>query len=199
MNRLVIYILALLMTSCIYQKITHMDSDDMIWLDAYHINDTIVFGSTKNNTDTMIIVSKIIKNSKFPFYISTYSSEYLASGVIRFNIHQSSTDDTIKCTVWFDKYYKNLPVIQSFAFGGFKSMIDQWLVPRQRRLWNVIIDNKSFNDCIIVDSDNPLCDTTNHYEKNDIRKFIWSKKDGLLMYELTNGELFTLTKKISHN
>ncbi len=175
---------------------THLDSDDFDWINVYQPNDTMIFCSDRNHTDTLVVLLNKIKNSKFPFYLDTYSSEYIASGCIVYYLY--GTRDSISGTVWFDKFYKNEPVIQSFRLGELTSIILPWLIPRPRKLLNITVDDKVFNNCVVIDS---ACANWGRYvpDSTDISKFVWSKEHGIIMYQQINGEKFTLTKRFIHD
>lgn len=196
MKYLLIGIFAFIMSSCVYEKMTHLDSDDMEWINVYEPKDTSIFCSDRQNIDTLIVLSKTIENSQCPFYFDTYSTEYLASGCIGYYLY--GTRDSIHGIVWFDKFHNDTTVVQSFRLGHFSSLLFNYNIPMPRKVYSLSVDNTTYDNCIVIDT---ICANWDRYyipDSTDISKFVWSKEHGLIMYEQINGETFSLVKQLGY-
>lgn len=184
--KLLIPFVILCCLSCVYSKITHLNDDDLLWLQVYEEGDTILFQSSENLIDTLIITNKTIHNSVSPFRTSEASSQYIANGSIDYKlIHQNDVFEGILMLI--EKDNEDRPVSISFSFCGLYS--DTF----KADIRSLIVNGETLDDCIIINK------TRAHQGENQkilgIKEIVWSKSRGIIRYETKEDTYICISNK----
>ncbi len=188
-NVIILICILFFLYTCTYTEMTHMDEKDKSYLSTYNLNDTILFESIINQqTDTMIIIEKTIYNSLWPFLRDESSTEYHAGGYIDYIIKHGNTN--LDGSFCITKQEKKKPVSVTLTLGNrfcFDVFKNADTVFR-----DITCDDVKFQECVLID------DTNSHYGKivtvDSIKQFVWSKENGLVFYEFSNGDKFYVMK-----
>ena len=175
----------LFIVTCVYHHITHMDENDLRWLNVYNVGDTVFFYSQESDTDTMVIKDKYITNSFNPINNNpSVGTEYLAGGFIDYDI--SHNGDSINGYFFVRKNTNREPV---YVYTGLCERSTDDYIPQ--KLEKFEFKGKHLNDCIIINSHNSNDREKEHKQLSySLRYFIWSKSMGLILYSYDNGKTY---------
>ncbi len=182
-----------------YTKITHLSDEDLKWMSAYNVNDTIYFrNETVRDIDTLTVTEVYINNRKAVFnsYPFSFRSEYKAKAGYHFDInHKDSLYDRNYFSI--NKCYEDMRCFQRWLILGLSSDIDTIFDVNENyvgfpdgirtKMTTVNINGQVFNDCIIGNYDNSH---ESDVHPTLIEEFIWSRRHGLLQYK-SEGETYT--------
>lgn len=172
----------LLLPMCVYHKITHMEKGDLAWMESYHAGDTVMF-SNGSLTDTLIVRGIKVHNSLNPINTNfNASSVYEAVAYLDYDIiHDNDTMEgwfSIRKEEQGQPVYLNFSLCDRYALKGIKP-----------RFKNFIINQSSYDDCIVIDKSNS---SLGKYQSKTcgVKSLIWSKSRGLLQYSFSNGDKY---------
>lgn len=174
----------------IYHKITHMNKDDLAWLNIYKGRDTVLFRCNQFATDTLMMYEKYIMNSLSPFnfgFFETSDDEYIAHGIIHMILMHQGQE--LYGYFYIFKEENRSPVRHNILFG------DRYLEYYHERLRIVRIGQKVYDDCIIVDDSNSEFGYVEKETEKRIKKFVWSKSEGLLWYNCNDSIYIKVANK----
>lgn len=196
---LYIILMSMVISGCFYTKMTHLSDDDLKWTGMYHAGDAFLFSSNFGNTDTLVVSSTQIANSRNPFFFNEgNSSHFDACSNIRFEILEKL--DTITGYMCLRKQTKNDSLSVVLRLGHRTTIEDPDLYYYATRLRPQIrrIGSSEFDDCVVVDSTNSEL-VQNRYDIRSLQvtEYVWSKQYGLIYYRFSDGEKFTLKSRIT--
>lgn len=172
--------------SCVYSKITHLTDDDLLLLQVYEEGDTILFQSSDNITDTLIVTKKSIHNSVSPFRTNEASSLYIANGSIAYKlIHQNDIFEGILMLI--EKDNEDSPVSISFSFCGLYSE------SIKADTKNLIVNGETEDDCIIIN--NTIAHQGENQKNMGIKEIVWSKSKGIIRYDTKEESYICISNK----
>ena len=160
----------------IYHKITHMNKDDLVWMNVYEAGDTVLFCCNNGSADTLLVLEKKIHNSLNPFNFKDYevSWEYLACANFDMILkHQGQSYD-----VYFaiEKFKRGVPVDHTFVMDNrFAFNLIEWIRGFKFR-------QDFYDDCIIIDDRNSKYGNQTEEKDKRIKMLVWSKSEGLVYY-----------------
>ncbi len=169
----------------LYDRHTHMNDDDLSWMDVYTGTDTRLFITPDGSIDTMHIKRKEIWNSCSLFWEGPIGGLYLAGGQYDYIIIHDK--DSIVGSMSISKQEKRKPVWLDFQFGG------RFGLGIKQNFKGTIIKGIKYHDCIFVNDTNSEIPEYNNCSIT-ISDFIWSKSYGLLEYTLSNGVTYHLCR-----
>ena len=198
------YFLSILLPSLLeYKEITHMDDEDLRWIEKYEVGDCIHFysdsdsDSDSNKKDLMIVYSKDINNSLNPDKSLAFD-KYIANAYIEFAIlhrHQ-----LLKGDLSIRKENNLFPVYIGPGLNNQHTILcnqqvlsnDEYAAKNYHllNLKDTIISGIEYHDCFIIDETNSWQLETSE-PSDEIQSFIWSKSKGLIQYTMKTGEVFT--------
>lgn len=207
MKRIIVYTIFLIfatsLCSCIgyYRDMTHLSEDELQWVNCVGVGDTILFDSDSLHCDTMVITSKIIRNSRNRFFIhfvDNYMGDfYEATADYRFFIRHSTDSlprafrmkklidiDSIEWRIYFyGLFSKDWP----FKYRDY----DARPIYREKNPYkktNFALSGKELNECLLFDQSNTIYPFENQPAGGE--SCIFSKEYGLIYYKLKSGEEF---------
>ena len=184
----ILYFLLIVMffTSCIYDKISHLENEELAWMEPYEEGDTILFASSLD-VDTMVVEKKKLYNSLSPFREDEGISTYNANSVFDSTIEHDEVSIHVFFMI-FKEHDGRLRVSLTIHRRRFEIEDDKKI-----NYGSVKIGDVAYHDVIRVDNGNSKANSiapiANEY-------FIWSKSKGLLQYKYLNGEVYTFYKKL---
>jgi hypothetical protein len=178
------FILAVVVNACFYTKITHMDKEDMQWMLPYSDGERILFCSQYGEIDTLFVKAIDVWNFRNPINNISVGADYLAGGRCDYIILHEC--DSVACSFMIEKQDKNAPVLLNFVF------CERYALDLVQDLHTYKINNIVYKDCVIID-DNNSTSVEQHPNECNIRKIIWSRSKGLVMYEFNNGQKYKMT------
>ena len=182
---LLLFVGTLLLCSCLYDRVTHMDEEDLKLLDVFE-KDVFCFVSDSNEVDYLVVDSTQIRNSTSPWQKDESTNEYIASGLLFYRIIHKG--EIIYGSLYIEKKLEDSPVFFELTlddlFTGYEPL-DPTTVPQ-----DTTINDVKYNDCYVIDD---------RYERSErmvdkvglVYSFVWSKSKGLLQYKLKTGEVYT--------
>lgn len=176
-----------------YCKKTQFDKNDLEWMSAYEINDTVLFTST-SDVDTFIVTSKTINNPRNTFIFDLEqggswlegNNEYKANADYEFKLYHNGS--IYRCAFLISKESSDLNAFYRISFAG--NYIPSYL--KNFRFNEFNINDKIYSDCIYLKS--TLFHPALHQSVLNIDYLIWSKSKGLIEYKLKNGNIYKLHK-----
>ena len=180
----------LIFTNCIYSKMAHFADDEAHWIKAYQTGDTVLFVSNLNNADTLIVTDVFLYDTHNPFYTNPGAAETFSPNAgYDFKIKRN---DSINGGIVISKSAENdsLTILANLhgRFSRNRDNINELRIPIKYS--NFSINGKVFKNCMIFDDSNSSFSKHWNPQKDIIKKFVISKKYGLIYYELNNGEIF---------
>lgn len=170
----------------LYDRHTHMDDEDLLWMNVYSEEDIRLFTSLDGSSiDTMFIYKKDIWNSTSLFWNGPIGGLYLAGGQFKYILIHDK--DSITGTMSISKKEKENPVWLDFRLGG------RFGFDIKQEMKTTIIHGIKYNDCIYVDDTNS---SISEYFQDSLRisSFIWSKSYGLLEYTFVNSDKYQINE-----
>lgn len=191
MKKIILIFSLTILTSCHCVE-THLTKEEKEWFSAYEKGQSIIFKSNRGHLDTLIVTEKVetfgnkdcnwfeigtIQNNmlNINFKSKTCLSEANCEGII--SISKDKPDE------------KEIPFIRLFGLEFAPKAEHSLLKKKSIKLSMTKTVYKSayfFEDQI----------NSNSYGSNYLKSFYWDKKVGLIRYDLYNGEVFELLKKI---
>lgn len=190
-----------------YDSVARLSDDDLIWMGAYELGDTIVFSEKRSNcNDTAIINSKGVEHSFLPFSPDplNWRQEYHGMGrvtlVFRHNRKISKSN-----SFFIKKYDDSFPCVVRWHILGlesYDSLTNKKKILKNKdkdevlvSLVDTTINGIFFEDCLVGNLNNSKCIDYNYYDSLaslHATEFIWSKRYGLLQYRM-EGDTYTRT------
>lgn len=169
---------------CTNKEMTHLTSEELVWLEAYDTEDTILFQSPMGRVDTMLVLTKNIDNSYWPFvHNENFDDIYYAGGLYAFDVIHGGEDFS---GLFILTKLSRKKIELSCSLGKRSTYDDRPIVISCDKLNNI--------DSIVVDSTNSEIYNTGDV-RDTIASFVWSKKEGLKSYSLSNGDTYYLKNK----
>lgn len=182
---LCIVVLSLLMPSCVYIRMTHLDDEDVRWIENFNKYSTCCFTSNRGTHSQLFVKDYGIANSRNPFYFSSNTSlDYEAIASVMFEILQND-----RLLEGFFGFRKILPEKYLVLYAGLGDRdADDSL---ERDIKGFEYAGKLFKECVILDSLNSYISRTSSYPfKSDVKEMVVSKEYGLIYYSFSDGEEF---------
>lgn len=187
--KLLLVLSAICMYSCglPYCKKVKLTNHDLEWVKHYAKGDSLYFILNDMEIDTMIVQETSILNPKNTFIFDTEGCNWLegdnafygtARNIMTLRHNGKNTD------VWFEitRREKDGDLLCNIIFGSWS-----WSASPGMRIspQSYPIKNKRYTDCIVVGEEDI------HLNKIGtpifkVSKLVWSKRFGLLMYEIDN-------------
>ena len=179
---LILLTCCLLVSSCVYKNMYHFEGDDLQWISAYPIGDTIRL-ETSSGVDLLYMNKKEIYDKKNPFLENEGQEMFGDYNAIAyyegFFIHNST-----KHTIWIsitknshNGIYASFHIGERYCFGienDYRNLNEQ---------------GSSIKDTVIIDDSN-----SKYGDKgpttDDFEYFKWSKKEGLIEYRLRDDTVY---------
>ena len=175
-------IVLLFLNTCIYHKITHLDSTELEWVNNRYVGEKKSFTSGNGIIDTAIITEVVVENSYSPFNSNpNVSSEYQAIACVYCKIIHNG--DSIDGSLFIEKQDNSEPVYFHANLGDLYAF-DVKQSPS--KFW---VNNVPYDDCLIFDERNSSV-SQSFKNDNPIISLVWSKSKGLLQYKFKDGTLF---------
>lgn len=169
----------MLMQSCIYTRMTHMDTNDLAWMEVYNVGDTLLFHSS-TCVDTMIVQEIDVYNSRNPFYISEADDEYTANASIIYEVRHHGLSLKGFCII--KKEYEHEPCCITLTLHNrYARCLKQDFQP-------FTINKEQLNDCMVINEANSKKSEFPVIKEMLISRFVWSKSVGLVEYEMIDGD-----------
>ena len=170
--------------TCIYHKITHLDSTELEWVNNQYVGEEKSFTSGNGIIDTAIITEVKVENSYSPFNSNpNVSSEYIAMAYVDYKIMHNG--DSIDGSFSIEKHDNSEPICFHANLGDLYAFN---VKQRPSKLW---INNVPYDDCLIFDERNSRV-SPSYSNDNPIISLIWSKSKGLIQYKFKDGTLFSV-------
>ena len=176
-------ILVFVVNACFYTKITHMDKKDMQWMSSYSNGEKVLFCSQYGDIDTLFVKTIDVWNSMYPINDISIGAEYLAGGRCEYTILHER--DSVICSFMIEKQEKKAPVLLNFVF------CERYALDLVQELHTYKINGQVFENCVIINENNSIS-VKQHPNECGIRKIVWSRSKGLVMYEFNNGQKYFL-------
>ncbi len=174
-----------LLSSCMHRRMTHLNEDDLAWVDNFNEYPTCTFTSNRGSHSTLAVKEFNVWNSRNPFFISSNQSwDYEASASVKFEILQSD-----RLLDGCFQIRKVLPQkrLATFAFLGNRVTTDHPLIDVKEFKYKETM----FKECTIVDSLNSRISADPFYPfESDVKEIVVSKEYGLIYYSFSDGEEF---------
>lgn len=172
--------------SCVYDKMVHFSDEDLQWMDAYSVGDTVLFQSQRGNVDTLVIRTKNIYDTYNPFYFWTFPpNEFHAYANYGFVI--KSHEDSINGGLGLDKIGINFLNINSHLNHRYSYSLEHPKILKKSNYW---IDGFTYYNSIKFDDGNSRYSKYWQNLENKIECYIISPIHGLVYYKYDNGEYF---------
>ena len=168
-----------------YKSMTHLSKDDLEWIKAGKQNYEAIFESDRGTRSRLILMGSYEANSTNPMaFVFETSDEYQANAGYEFEINdkyrkleglfsviRKTDDDTLRTFFHLGKRFSSdYPIITTDDFT---------------------IDSVDFRNCFIADSTNShISSRWQNDTVLNIKRFVISKKYGLIYYQLATGEQF---------
>lgn len=179
MKKIFAVLLFLIVTSCIYKNVYHLEEDDLKWINVYPVGDTVKLKTT-NGCDLLCMTSKEIFDKKGPFIenegheiLGDYNAVAYYEGLF---VHNSTTH-----RIWIS-ITKNSHngIYASFHMGGM------YCFDIEKDSRNLNEDGTSIKDTVVIDNKNSKFGN-NKTSTDDFEYIKWSKIEGLIEYRLRDG------------
>jgi hypothetical protein len=193
-NKIIAVSTIILFSSCglPYCKKTILSDDEIVWMNPYNVGDKVLFQSSDNRFDTLLITEKKLYNPSNHFIFDLCACNWVegdntahanASYSLRL-LNYNKTDDSFLDGIFL--IYKdndNKKASISFSLSGLysKDLAVYSFV-------NIKIKNKKIDDCIILDHRNS--EIGEGQSDIAVQSYIWSKHLGLVQYVLHSGDKF---------
>lgn len=162
-----------------YCKKHKFSEDDVKWVNMYNINDTILFYSSDNNEDTLIVKNKNMYNPLNTFLFDCRGcnwmegdNEFYAISSINFVLLHNGNKYDGRFAI--EKTEKDLPAKILLSLGGLYS----------KDYLNV------YNNCVTLDRDNNA-ELGIYQDIIDLKKISYSKENGITTYQTISGRVYT--------
>jgi len=184
-----IFLIISIITS-FYACNVHFNNSELEWL-PYSINDTLIFKSNTSNYDTIIIVNKTVFNESFKMgsFDQSGSGIHLdAKGMVEYEVNNSwykvnNSSSNSRYLISIYKSRNKKPITIAIYYRTFFTYLNE---DSKIRLNNTVINKNEYSDVLILSNINECLNDSN------IEKIYWSKKFGLIKYEVCNGEIWEL-------
>jgi hypothetical protein len=190
-NKIIIlsFLLLVLMGSCNCVE-THLSKEEREWFSAYEKGQTIIFKSNRGNLDTIVVVEKVetYGNKECNWFEIGTIQNNMIDIVFKSKNCRNESDCEGNISISKDKpNEKRLPFFRIFGLEYAPATQNNELRTENIKLTNGKAYESAyyFEDQINADS----------YGGNYLKSFYWDKKDGLIRYDLIDGEIFELLKK----
>ncbi len=202
MKHFILFVLfASLLTGCVgwYDKMSHLDENDLEWVNWCNEGDSMFYFSNKGAQDTMIITNKFIDDTHNPFFIhfiDNYPGPYHDSGAGYafknnvfsgiFMLQKLAKQGEVIYEASLDKRFYSHPM---FLLGSESS--EDYLEQDTANIKPIrfVMNGQKFDNCFIFDESNSHLSINNDQE-NPIESFVISKDYGLIYYRFADGEEF---------
>ncbi|MDE6337779.1 MAG: hypothetical protein K2L34_14545 [Muribaculaceae bacterium] len=178
-------IVILMLSSCMHRRMTHLNDEDLKWMDNFNKYPTCTFTSNRGSHSTLVVKEYNVWNSRNPFFISSNQSwDYEAAAEVVFEVLQSNR--LLKGCFQIRKVLpqKKLAI---FAILGNRTTNDLPLQDVKEFKYK----GTMFKECVIVDSLNSHISPTKSYPfESDVKEMVVSKEYGLIYYSFSDGEEF---------
>lgn len=190
MKRLLIFgggilIIGVLLYSCVYHQITHMNDEELEWVTNRYEGEIMYLKSQDGNVDTVTIKEISIHNSLNPInwgYFNTSNKDYIATADVRYNLNSKKGG-----VLHIEKRSNRRPIC-------FSSILDNgWLYDIPLNTTSLQIGSVTMNDIMFFE--NEKSEVINRKDSNAIISYSWSKKYGLVQYTLQDGTIFSRVAK----
>lgn len=172
-------LLFLIVTSCIYKNVYHLEEDDLKWINVYPVGDTVKLNTTKG-CDLLCMTKKEVFDKKSHFIenegqemLGDYNAIAYYEG---FLIHNSTTH---RIWISFTKNSHN-GIYASFHMGGM------YCFDIEKDSRNLNEDGTSIKDTVVIDNKNSKFGNKGPCT-DDFEYVKWSKIEGLIEYRLRDG------------
>lgn len=200
---IIFLVFAISLCGCIgyYSDMTHLSDDELQWVNCVNAGDTILFDSDSLHCDTMVVTSKIIRNSKNRFFIH-FVDNYKGDFFEAFAEYEFSITDINRATPnWFrvTKFVSNDSIGWTVSLGNLCSedwphtfdperLMEIYHGPNPVKKINMELRGRHFSDCILFNNSNCRYIGLETYTR--MESCVFSKDYGLIYYKLESGEEF---------
>lgn len=180
-----LFCFTLLLSSCVHLQMTHLDDDEVEWVENFNRYVTCRFSSNYGSHSTLAVKSYGIANSRNPFYISSKGyNDYEATASISFVILQN--DHLLEGYFGFRKVLPGRSLVLYTSLGDRDANELQ-----ERDVRKFEYAGKLFEECVILDSLNSHISRNSFYPfESAVEKAVISKEYGLIYYSFSDGEEF---------
>lgn len=170
---------------------TNLTNEEKEWFSVYEKGQTIIFKSNEGNLDSIVITEKVKQhnNSDCNYYgIGPMQPEIM---LINLNFKTCKTESYCDGGIFISKDEVDKIFNPSFRlFGLFSSDIDATSLPKETEVILKTTKRKYINVYVFEDGIN-----AKNFGRGYLKSFYWDKKEGLIRYDTSEGEVFELLKK----
>ena len=161
-------------------------------MNPYSVGDKVLFKSSNNQFDTLLITEKNLYNPSNHFIFDLWSCNWVegdntanANASFKFRLlkYNKLSDSFLDGTFLIYKENDNKKADISFSLSGLYSKDST-----NHTFVKVRINNKKIDDCIVLNHKNS--EIGEGQSDIAVKSFIWSKHLGLVQYVLHSGEKF---------
>ena len=193
---LIAYLCSIFVPMIEYSEVTHMDDEDLRWIEKYEVGDCIHFysDSDSNKKDLLIVYSKYIDNSE---HRSVFFDDKYADASMWYALFHRN--HLLRGNLKITKENRFPVLIDLSLHNQNANLCDQQVLSTDDyaaknyhllQLKDTIISGIEYHDCLIIDETNSWQLETSE-PSDEIQSFIWSKSKGLIQYTMKTGEVFT--------
>lgn len=179
------------LSSCLYEAVYLLDTNNLIWIEPYEKRDTVLFFSEKSKgMDTMIVDNKTLYNDHHALFREDEgTSVYNANGFYECTVFHNAGH--FECELLITKEKEDLMQV----YLEFKERRLMFADEKELKMQRMVLNGIEYNDAVIVDDSNSKFLHNARYYCN---YFIWSKSKGLIQYQYMNGDTYTFYKKLPY-
>lgn len=181
--QLIFFLVMISFEGCMYEDMTHMSSEEILWLSPYKEGDMRLYKSPNKAFDTLFIELAEISNSRFPLYISESGvQKYKAGGIVNYIIfhHGQRIGGSLMASKENDSIFK----LSFYLDRRFSYAL------QRKDTCNFITNGGFYSDCMIINDNNSYLSPP--IENNIVKSFVWSKSRGLVYYQYEDGTIYQL-------
>ncbi|QSB26056.1 hypothetical protein [Flavobacterium sp. CLA17] len=173
---------------CIETQLTYAEKE---WFSVYNKGETIIFKSNLGNIDTLVVIEKIeTHNNKDCNYYGIGSTQ---PNIMSMTIKSNSCHNNPYCNgeVFISKDKSDVNYLPSFSLFGLNQKGDLQNDILKLKTMKLTTTNTWYNLVYHFEDGINTSNGGNYY----LKSFDWDKKEGLIRYDTSEGEVFELLKK----
>lgn len=188
----ILILLILILNSCNCVE-THLTEEEKEWFSAYEKGQEIIFKSNRGNIDTIEVTEKMETHGNKD--CNWLEIGRIQEHIMRIKFKPKVCHNYSYCDgeIYISKDNEDKKAFPFFRIFGLEYVPDMKKMKLKEEKIKLEITNKFYSlVCHFEDGIN-----ANGYGMDSPKSFYWDKKEGLIKYELKDGEIFELIKKIN--
>lgn len=182
---------SVILSSCGKCIETHLTIHEKEWFCVYKKNQNIIFKSNLNHLDTIVVTEKIETHNNMD--CNYYGIGPMQPHVMYITLNSKICHNESYCDggIFISKDQADKIFFPSFRlFGLYYSKINPEILDKEEWLILNTSQKKYSHVYIFEDGIN-----AKNFGNNYLKSFYWDKKEGLIRYDTSEGEVFELLKK----